>query len=90
MTLCKSGEKPFSLSVFDEQRVNPMTPLSESRKRDITTFAFAAIYIAVGILLTYLDLTGVISSTLFAVGIFLLIAASLVFKYVNDFLKKKK
>ncbi|MCW4009966.1 MAG: hypothetical protein NWF05_05035 [Candidatus Bathyarchaeota archaeon] len=67
-----------------------MNSLSESRRRDLTTFAFAAFYIVVGILLTYLNLTGAISSTLFTVGIFLLIAASLIFKYVNDFLRKKK
>jgi hypothetical protein len=51
---------------------------------------FAIIYLAVGAVLIYLNFTGTISSTIFAIGIAVLIVASLVFKFVSDFLMKKR
>jgi Flp pilus assembly protein TadB len=63
---------------------------SQNRKHDLTTLVFAIIYIAVGALLIYWNFTGAISSTLFAVGIFILIAASLLLKFAADFSRKKK
>ncbi|XES77107.1 MAG: hypothetical protein ACBZ72_13175 [Candidatus Bathyarchaeia archaeon] len=67
-----------------------MAPLSQTRKADLTTLAFAVIYIAVGALLIYWNFTGAISSTFFAIGIFLLIAVSLLFKFATDFSRKRK
>jgi hypothetical protein len=63
---------------------------SQSRKRNIITLAFAVVYIIVGILLIYWNFTGTISSTTFGIGIFILIIASLIFKFATDFLRKKK
>jgi hypothetical protein len=54
------------------------------------TLAFAVAYIVIGILLFYWNFTGAISSTTFGIGIFGLIIASLIFKFVTDFLRKKK
>jgi len=51
---------------------------------------FAAIYIAVGVLLIYWNFTGVISSAIFGLGIFVLIIASLIFKFVSDFLSRRR
>jgi hypothetical protein len=52
--------------------------------------AFAVIYITVGILLIYWNFTGAISSAVFGIGIFVLIIASLIFKFATDLLRKKK
>jgi hypothetical protein len=51
---------------------------------------FAAVYIAVGVLLIYWNFTGVISSAIFGLGIFVLIIASLIFKFVSDFLSRRR
>jgi hypothetical protein len=51
---------------------------------------FAAIYVAVGVLLIYWNFTGVISSAIFGLGIFVLIIVSLIFKFVSDFLSRRR
>jgi len=61
-----------------------------SRKRDLTTLAFGAVYIIVGALLIYWKFTSAISSTTFAITIFVLIIASVLFKVVTDFMRRKK
>ncbi|MCW4017434.1 MAG: hypothetical protein NWF00_01920 [Candidatus Bathyarchaeota archaeon] len=67
-----------------------MSSYSQNHKRDLTALVFAVVYVVVGVLLIYLNYTGSISSTLFGVGIFVLIAASLLFKYATDFSKKRR
>jgi Flp pilus assembly protein TadB len=67
-----------------------MSSHSHSRKDATTHLVFAAIYITVGALLIYWNFTGAISSVLFAIGIFVLIIASLIFKFVTDYLRRKK
>ncbi len=63
---------------------------SPKQKINHAMLAFAVIYIIVGGLLIYWNFTGTISSTIFAVGIFILIIISLVFKFANDFLRRRK
>ena len=66
-------------SVYDNQR-----------KNDRTMLVFAAVYIVVGVVLVYLRFTDEISSTVFAIGIAILIVASLIVKFAGDFLRKRK
>ncbi len=66
-------------SVYDNQR-----------KNDRTMLVFAAVYIVVGAVLVYLRFTDAISSTIFAIGIAILIVASLIVKFAGDFLRKRK
>ncbi len=62
----------------------------DQRKRDLTMLVFAAVYIVVGLVLVYLRFTNAISSTAFAIGIAVLIVASLIVKFAGDFLRKRK
>ncbi len=62
----------------------------DQRKRDLTMLVFAAVYIVVGLVLVYLRFTNAISSTVFAIGIAVLIVASLIVKFAGDFLRKRK
>jgi uncharacterized membrane protein HdeD (DUF308 family) len=68
-----------------------MTPSeSQRRKQDLTFLAFAIAYIVVGVVLFYLEFTGVISTAFFGIGMLILIAASLAVKFALDNAKKKK
>ena len=67
-----------------------MTLKINQQKRSLTTIVFAAVYITVGVLLVYLNFTGTISSTVLGIGIFGLIAASLIFKVAIDFRNRRK
>jgi hypothetical protein len=61
-----------------------------TRKDKWTNLAFAIAYIVVGAVLFYLNLTGTISSATFGLGIFGLIAASLILKFFIDFSRRRK
>jgi hypothetical protein len=63
---------------------------SQSRKKGLITLVFAVVYITIGVLLIYWNFTGAISSVTFGIGILILIVASLIFKFVSDFIIKKK
>jgi hypothetical protein len=63
---------------------------NQARRRTMATLAFAVVYVAVGFLLIYWNFTGAISSTTFGIGIFVLIIASLILKFVTDFMSKRK
>jgi hypothetical protein len=69
---------------------NLMTIKNKEQGRSLATIVFAAVYIAVGVLLVYLNFTGTISSTILGIGIFGLIAASLIFKFAIDFRRRRK
>jgi hypothetical protein len=62
----------------------------ESCKRDLTFLAFAIVYIAVGVVLFYLESTGTISTAVFGIGLVVLLAVSLTFKLVTDHLRRRK
>jgi hypothetical protein len=67
-----------------------MTSKISGQKRSRTTTVFAAVYISVGGLLVYLNFTGTISSTVLGIGIFGLIAASLIFNFATDCRRRRK
>jgi hypothetical protein len=59
-------------------------------KHNNTNLAFMIVYLIVGAILIYLSFTGKIPSSVLAVGMFVLIAVSLVVKFVWDFKKRRK
>jgi uncharacterized membrane protein HdeD (DUF308 family) len=67
-----------------------MTLESQRRRNDQIMLALTVIYIVVGALLIYWNFTGAISSVVFGIGIFILIAASLVLKLVLDRSRRRK
>ncbi len=62
----------------------------KSPTRDLTFLAFAIIYIVVGVVLFYLEFSGSISTTVFGIGLIVLLAVSLTFKVVTDYLRRRK
>ncbi len=62
----------------------------ESRKRDLTFFAFAIAYIIVGAVLFCLEFSGAISTAVFGIGMLILIVASLAIKFALDYARRKK
>ncbi len=62
----------------------------KSPTRDLTFLAFAIIYIVVGVVLFYLEFSGSISTTGFGIGLIVLLAVSLTFKLVTDYLRRRR
>jgi hypothetical protein len=63
---------------------------SQRRRSDLSMLALAVVYIVVGLVLFYLELTGAISTTFFGIGILILIVVSLVFKFATDFQRRRR
>ncbi len=62
----------------------------KSRKRDLAFLAFAIVYIVVGVVLFYLEFSDAISTEVFGIGLIVLLAVSLTFKVVTDYLRRRK
>jgi uncharacterized membrane protein HdeD (DUF308 family) len=62
----------------------------KNRKRDLTFLAFAIVYIIVGVVLFYLEFSGTISTAVFGIGLIVLLAGSLTFKLVTEYLRRRR
>lgn len=62
---------------------------SPARKQSRISLLFAIVYLVVGALLIYLNFTGQIPGILLAIGMFLLIAASLGVRFLLDSKRRK-